>query len=535
MNRRRFLGLLPGLGLLFLDAGKAVGKTLNELVGEQLSDRLVVYPYDGSPRIHIPIWWRDDVAFVSSGKMAEALNYNTYFNPDKRKLVLYLPSNKVVLGADNPFVMVDGRPLQMPATTLWQNEEIYVPVSNLINLLNKYTLQPFRYNESEQVLKALKGLTPRFSVNRVEVDARDNGLVIRIKTSKEFQEGEMTVDTRYDWLHVDLYGATANVAQLRNTTRQGKVREVKAFQFKQLLSIGFRLREQPTSREIYQDSESKDVIVLLRYEDKVAQAEKRSVDEKRDPQSNSGDQQVQNQLESERKNWLLDTIVIDPGHGGRDPGAIGVGNLREKDVTLSIGTKLGKILAKKMPEVKLVYTRQDDRFIELRRRTQIANENHGKLFVSIHANANRDRRAAGIETYILGTEKGAQARSVVERENAVIQFEDPSSQQHYDGINTILATMAQSAFLKHSEQLASRVQREIAKRMKRLKMKDRGVKQAPFWVMVGASMPCILVETGFITNRNEAKILKTARHQQEVAESIFAGLKRFKDEYESAI
>ena len=244
---------------------------------------------------------------------------------------------------------------------------------------------------------------------------------------------------------------------------------------------------------------------------------------------------IQNQLESERKKWLLDTIVIDPGHGGRDPGAIGVGKLREKDITLSIGKKLGRILAKKMPEVKIVYTRRDDRFVELRRRTQIANENHGKLFVSIHANANRDRRAAGFETYILGTEKGEAARSVVERENAVIQFEDPSSQQHYDGINVILATMAQSAFLKQSEQLAARVQRELASKMTRHKMKNRGVKQAPFWVMVGASMPCILVETGFITNRHEAKILKTARHQQEMAESIFAGLKRFKDEYESAI
>ncbi len=536
MNRRRFLGLLPGLGLLFLDTGKALGKSVTEFLDEQLSDKLVVYPYNGAQRIHIPIWWRDDIAFVSSRKMAEALDYNTYFNPEKKKLVLYLPSNKVVVGADNPFVMIDGKPLQMPATTLWQNEEIYVPVSNLIELLNKYTLQPFRYSESEQVLKALKGRSPKYSVNRVEVDNRDNGVIIRIKTAKTFKSTEMTVDTRYDWLHVDLYGATANVAQLRNTSRQGKIREVKAFQFKQLLSIGLRLREQPNSREIYQDEETKDVIVLLKYDDKVARKEEqRQPEEQAEDVTSRNDQDVQDQLESERKKWLLDTIVIDPGHGGRDPGAIGVGKLREKDVTLSIGTKLGKILAKKMPEVKVIYTRKTDKFVELRRRTQIANENGGKLFVSIHANANRDRRAAGFETYILGTEKGEAARSVVERENAVIQFEDPSSQQHYDGINVILATMAQSAFLRQSEQLAARVQREMARKLTRHKMKDRGVKQAPFWVMVGASMPCILVETGFITNRHEAKILKTARHQQEMAESIFAGLKNFKEEYESAI
>ncbi|NIW79447.1 MAG: N-acetylmuramoyl-L-alanine amidase [Calditrichae bacterium] len=209
--------------------------------------------------------------------------------------------------------------------------------------------------------------------------------------------------------------------------------------------------------------------------------------------------------------------------------------MREKEVVLAIALKLGDLIKKKMPGVKVVYTRNDDRFVELRRRTQIANENNAKVFISIHANSNRSRRPSGFESYILGPEKGNQASYVVERENSVIRFESPKSQKHYQGINKILASLAQTAFMKHSEHLAANVQKEMAQELRSLNLKSRGVKQAPFWVMVGASMPSVLIETGFITNAYDARILRTRSHQQKIAEGIFDGLKKFKQEYESAI
>ena len=533
MERRRFFLYMLGLTAWLWDGKRSLGRHIFAAWIPQERETLTIYPRGQGGGETLSLWWRRRTPFVSLSELAEALKVHTYFNPDKRKMVLYFPGNKVVISADNPFVLVDSKTFQMPVETVWRRDQIFVPIRYLTDLLSQFTFHPFDYDPGRQEMRQLQEKQSEFSVTSVEVDSRENGIMIRIKTSQKFKPSEMSIDQRNDWLHVDLYGATANVNQMSQTAPVANVREVKAFQFQQLLSLGFRMRKMPESRELYQDEITGDVLVVLRYPQTSTDRQPQQVTEKR-PGRETGDD-LRRQLDDERKKWLIDTIVIDPGHGGKDPGAVGVGSLKEKDVVLAIGLKLGTIIERKMPGVRVVYTRNTDTFVELRKRTQIANENNGKLFLSIHANANRSSRAAGFETYILGPEKGEQARNVVERENAVIQFEDPNSQRHYDGINNILATMAQSAFMRHSEQLAARVQKEMANRLTRLSMKNRGVKQAPFWVMVGASMPAILVETGFITNAHEARILKTTSHQQKMAEGIFTGLVQFKEEYESAI
>ena len=228
-------------------------------------------------------------------------------------------------------------------------------------------------------------------------------------------------------------------------------------------------------------------------------------------------------------------MVIDPGHGGKDPGTIGIGKVQEKNIVLPVAKKLGDIIKKDMPKVKVIFTRSSDKFVSLKRRTQIANEKNGKVFISIHANSFKKKNVSGFETYILGPEKGEQARSVVLTENSVIDFEDENTRKEYKGINNILATMAQSAFSKQSEYLASLVQNGLNQQLRGLKMKNRGVKQGPFWVMVGATMPNILVETGYISNSYDVKILKTAAYQHKIARGIFEGLKNFKRDYENAI
>ncbi|MEZ4762654.1 MAG: N-acetylmuramoyl-L-alanine amidase [Calditrichia bacterium] len=131
-------------------------------------------------------------------------------------------------------------------------------------------------------------------------------------------------------------------------------------------------------------------------------------------------------------------------------------------MVLSIGLKLGELIERRMPGVKVIYTRKDDTFVELRQRTQIANENQAKLFISIHANANKSSSPAGFETYLLGATKGAQASAVAERENAVIRFESSENQAHYKGINAILAGLAQTAFMKQSEHLPATCKRKSA-------------------------------------------------------------------------
>jgi N-acetylmuramoyl-L-alanine amidase len=233
-----------------------------------------------------------------------------------------------------------------------------------------------------------------------------------------------------------------------------------------------------------------------------------------------------------RARWRLDTVVIDAGHGGHDAGAIGPGGLREKDVVLQVALRVGRYL-EALLGVNVVYTRQDDRFITLRDRGRIANAAAGKLFISIHANAAYNRSAQGTETYFLGMHKTEAAERVMERENSVIQYEkDPTA---YDGLDQralIEQALAQSAYMRSSEELAGLVQEQFTGQIGRI---DRGVKQAGFYVLWGASMPAVLVELGFITNAQEAAFLQSENGQIYLASAIFRAVRSFKTQYEKGL
>lgn len=234
----------------------------------------------------------------------------------------------------------------------------------------------------------------------------------------------------------------------------------------------------------------------------------------------------------EAQRWRLDTVVIDAGHGGHDKGAVGHNGLLEKDINLSVALKLGAYLEERLG-VNVVYTRKDDRFITLRDRGKIANQAGGKLFISIHSNASRNRDAYGTETFFLGTDKTEAARRVMERENSVIKLEEnPEIYEQYDEQSLIVQTLAQSAYLRSSEQLASLIEEQFVTRVGRT---SRGVKQARFYVLWGASMPAVLVELGFITNAREAAFLRTDIGQDYLASAIFRAVRAFKVRYERGL
>ncbi len=240
-------------------------------------------------------------------------------------------------------------------------------------------------------------------------------------------------------------------------------------------------------------------------------------------------------MRNDRSRWSLDVIVIDAGHGGVDAGAEGVNGVYEKDVTLSIAKKLRALLHTAMPTTKVVMTREDDTFVELYRRTQIANENNGKLFISIHCNSmpTKPHPAHGCETYILRPGRNDDAARVAARENASVKFE--RSQSPYASMTQdqlIVATMAQRSFVQLSEKLASYVQRSVRNGTP---IEDRGVSQAGFFVLVGASMPNILFETAFLSNTSDAAYISSARGQQEMAASIVNAISSYAASYRSLL
>ena len=233
--------------------------------------------------------------------------------------------------------------------------------------------------------------------------------------------------------------------------------------------------------------------------------------------------------------WLLDVIVIDAGHGGQDVGAEGVNGTYEKDVTLSIAKRLRDFIREDFPSTKVVMTRDADVFIELYKRTQIANEAGGKLFVSIHCNSMplKPHPAHGCETYILRPGRNDDAARVAALENASVKFEKSTSR--YQGMTAdqiIIATMAQRSFVRLSETFASTIQREVTAETP---LTNRGVSQAGFYVLVGASMPNVLVETGFLSNVADAEYLASTKGQKSLARSLANAIKLYASAYQRSM
>jgi N-acetylmuramoyl-L-alanine amidase len=228
--------------------------------------------------------------------------------------------------------------------------------------------------------------------------------------------------------------------------------------------------------------------------------------------------------------YTIRKIVIDPGHGGKDPGAIGRFALREKDITLDISKRLKRYLEDFSIDVYL--TRSDDRFISLWRRADIANKKGADFFISIHANAAHSRQAKGFEVFYLSEAVDDNARAVAAAENAYLKYED-SSFGYAKPSNSLEATlwdMRYSENRRESIELAKCITRVACRQ---LKVKDRGEKGARFYVLKGAEMPSVLVEVGFISNRQEARKLKDSFYREKVAKAIASGIITYKNKYET--
>ena len=232
--------------------------------------------------------------------------------------------------------------------------------------------------------------------------------------------------------------------------------------------------------------------------------------------------------------FKVETVVIDAGHGGHDPGTHGVKAL-EKDITLRIALKVGKYIQQNIPGVKVIYTRKDDRYIPLDERARVANKNKADLFISIHANALSRPEVFGTETYVMGPHKADGNMEVAKRENAVILL-DKNHEERYEGFDPnspesyILFSLAQSAFQESSVKLADLVENQFQDRVGR---RSLGVKQAGFWVLWRTSMPSVLIEVGYLTNPNEERYLASEKGQDLIASGIYRAFKEYKQQIES--
>ena len=237
-------------------------------------------------------------------------------------------------------------------------------------------------------------------------------------------------------------------------------------------------------------------------------------------------------------NNKLKTIVIDPGHGGKDPGTLGTKRYSkyEKDIALSVSLKLGNYISNSFPDIKVIYTRKEDVFLELNERTRIANKSNADIFISVHCDGFTNSKANGASVFVMGMSKLKANLDVAMRENAAMYLED-NYKQKYDGFDPksaesyIVFSLMQNTYLDQSLQLAEYVEEQFAYKANR---KSRGVKQAPFYVISRTNMPSILVECGFLTNPKEEDYLQTDEGQNQIAMSIFEAVKNYKISIESS-
>ena len=224
------------------------------------------------------------------------------------------------------------------------------------------------------------------------------------------------------------------------------------------------------------------------------------------------------------------TVVIDPGHGGKDPGALGKTS-KEKDIALAIAKKTGDYISRLMNDVNVLYTRKTDEFIDLSVRANIATESKADLFLSIHVNGNNNSSIYGAETYVMGPSKSERNFELAQKENSVINFEEGHETTYdfdpNDPASYIMFSTVQNTFLNQSLLMASQIQDQLRIRAQR---KDGGVRQGPFLVLWRTTMPSVLVETGYISNKEEEKYLNTDYGQDVIASAIYRAFRNFKEE-----
>lgn len=240
-------------------------------------------------------------------------------------------------------------------------------------------------------------------------------------------------------------------------------------------------------------------------------------------------------LDAQRLQHSIRKVVIDAGHGGKDPGALGKRS-KEKDIVLEIALKTGKYIEENMRDVEVIYTRRTDVFVELFRRAQVANESKADLFISIHCNGSRSLEPQGTETFVMGLHKNQENLEVAKKENAAILLEE-DYQAVYDGFNPnspeahIIFSLYQNAYLEQSLDFSKRVQEQFRNRVK---LYDRGVKQAGFLVLYKIAMPGVLIETGFLSNTKDEALLISNEGQSYIASAIYRAFKEYKECVEKA-
>ena len=488
------------------------------------------------------------IDYASVKELSSLLGASQFINAEAAKIEIKFKDYILKFTARNQFVILNRKSdgaqsiFQIPISTLLIKGDVFIPMIYCVDYLSLaygkkisfdgrtknliVSNEPFSgelflaaKQSQEKETKQSDPETPaeevssKYDINSIEVEEKSNGTLIRLNANRRLNIPRHSISN--NTLFVFLSGVTIAPDIVNSVKPAGLVSRIKKTVITSKNNqLEFALRDGYSTTEALQDLDNNDILITIH--NKLFESIPLIVDEA-------------------KSKWQFDAVVIDAGHGGKDPGAIGVTGVREKNVNLAVALKLGKLIEKNLPTVKVVYTRKTDEFIELYKRGKIANESGGKLFLSIHCNSTeaKDISFRGFEVYLLRPGRTSQAIKIAEFENSVIKYEDnPDRYQKLTDENFILVSMAHSQYMRYSETFSDILDQELKKDVE---IPALGIKQAGFYVLVGASMPGVLIETGFLSNRKDEAHLASANGQNEIAKAIFSSIKKYKENYDKEL
>ena len=445
----------------------------------------------------------NDRLFVSARNVVEALGGRITWFPALKLMTVNINGRTARLVIDDPTLEIDEKviSLEIPARIL--DNRVMIPLE-VIKFIAEVDI---KWDNQTKTL-SINTIRPYLLKVRSYSHPDKTRVVIDLSEKTEFRADKLTNPDR---IFIDIMGS---IVKLEDTFKQikiddGVIKTVRTAQFnEEITRVVFDLYRE-AKYEVFSLIEPDRVVIDIFKSGKEA-AISQTLPAKSEEKSAPGPEITGNRV-----------VIIDPGHGGKDPGAIGPTGLKEKDVTLGIALYLEKLL--KGAGIPTYLTRSKDEFVYLENRTNFANQKNGFVFISLHANSVLNHRpsAEGIETFVLSSKYiGASARDVADRENR-------ASRAHPEvdaDLALIIADLEESANIKYSLDFADIVQKKL---VNYLKLENRGVKQAPFVVLKGANMVAVIVEVGFISNPKEEKLLKTSKFRENAAQALFEAIKYY--------
>ena len=441
--------------------------------------------------------------------MASVFDAEIYWHRMLRKVALEFGEHQMVFAWFSPYMLYDSEVYNLTYDTVLREGTLYVPLIGFQRIWD-YMHSPSPPREPDLWFDT------EFNIVDLSIEEKVNGILLEIFLTRPLEYEVFADQNRH--LNINFYQGRLDTAFFRSKRAPGLLRWVKAFQFENSAQLSFRWSKPFVSvSHLLKNAPHRIQISLARTSTFRDVSDSASATILADDGLAPDD--------------LIDLIVIDPGHGGPDSGAVGKSGLLEKEVTLDIALRLKELLEDE-EGFRVILTRETDVLVPLEERTQIANQSGADLFMSIHTNSFRKRSVRGSETYFLAAAKNDQARAAAALENSSVRFDlaDDQSQKLAD-LEFILMDLVQSEYLKESSDLAAMIQRRLKKR---LSIPSRGVNQAGFVVLNKAYMPAVLVETAFISNRKDEKLLKKNSFRQKIAQALLESVKDFKKKYESA-